>query len=430
MFTRSPRAAGGLALLTIGALLLAGCGRSNDVPAGVDDGFELIDGPATGELSVWAMGNEGELLPDFVAAFEEANPDVSITVTSVPWGEARQKLETAIAGGQVPDLSLVDLGYMPGFVASAGLLPVPEGVADPDAFFDAANAAVTFEGTAYAVPWYISSRVLLYRADLAEAAGVAAPQTWDEYYEFAQALKNAGAQTGALLPFGQFNAWQQVLPFFWQAGGEVIDSDGEFQLGSDAMVRSLTFLQSFYEAGLATAEGPIESGASQAGFVGGQWASMISGPWERASLTNAGGEEFVENDLGLVMMPEGPAGLRTAYAGGGALAVFRDAKNPDAAFKLIQWLSTPEVQSDWYDVSGDLPAVESVWAEPALADDDFITVFGDQLADAQGPPAIPTWAEIGAVIDGIAERLARGTITPEDAAAEIQRRAESIGTGQ
>jgi multiple sugar transport system substrate-binding protein len=210
----------------------------------------------------------------------------------------------------------------------------------------------------------------------------------------------------------------------------VLNEDGTgFDLGSDAMVEALEYVQSFYTDGLTVAEGPIESGELQGDFVNGVYGGYVSGPWELTSLRNAGGDEFVDTKLSAAVMPVGPGGSNTAYAGGGALGVFEDAENSDAAWKFIKWLSQSDVQEKWYETSSDLPAVRSAWDGPALADDEFIAVFGEQLDDVQGPPPVATWAEVGVVIDEVVERVARGVLTPADAAAEIQQRADAIGTG-
>lgn len=421
-----------IALLGIGAVLLAGCGRAD--PAEPTAGSPApsasaeATGQLTGELTVWAMGNEGELLKDFAAPFEEANPELTITVTSIPWADAAQKISTAIAGGQTPDMTLVDLTLMPTYVASGGFLPVPDEAVDLSSFFPGARDAVTFDGAAYAVPWYVSSRIIFYRADLAAQAGVSCPADWDGYLEFASGLQSAGATYGAVVPFGQFNAWQQLLPFFWQAGGSVVTADGsEFALDSPAMVEALEYVNTFVTKGIATAEGPTATGQVEAEFVNGTYGAFVSGPWEALSLATASDEAWVEENVGVCAMPVGPAGNNDAYTGGGALAVFSGATNPQAAFAFAAWLADPQVQVDWYVASADLPAVAAAWEDPAMQDDELIAVFGAQLENVQGAPPVPTWSEVGAMIDGEIEKVVRGVTTPADAAATMQREAASIG---
>lgn len=381
-----------VALLGIGAVLLAGCGRAESTAgAATPTASTEAPGDLGGELTIWAMGNEGELLKDFAAPFEEANPGLTITVTSIPWADAAQKISTAIAGEQTPDMTLVDLTLMPTYVASDGFLPLPDGTVDLSSFFSGARDAVTFDGAAYAVPWYVSSRIIFYRADLAAQAGVSCPADWDGYLEFARGLQSAGATYGTVVPFGQFNAWQQLLPFFWQAGGSVTTEDGSaYTLDSPAMVEALEYVNTFVAEGIATAEGPTATGQVEAEFVNGTYGAFVSGPWEALSLATASDEAWVEENVGVCPMPEGPAGNTDAYTGGGAMAVFKGAANPQAALAFAAWLADPQVQVDWYVASSDLPAVAASWQDPAMQDDELIAVFGTQLENVQGAPPVPT----------------------------------------
>ncbi len=73
---RSSRLAAAGAVTLVGALLLSGCGRSGSPTGGDGGGGEAIDdSPATGTVEVWAMGNEGEVLDELAAKFEEENDD-------------------------------------------------------------------------------------------------------------------------------------------------------------------------------------------------------------------------------------------------------------------------------------------------------------------------------------------------------------------
>src|SRR5579862_25045 len=58
-------------------------------------------------LTVWAMGDEGDKLgnSDVIQQFEQANPNIKVNVTSIPWSVAHDKLITAVAGKQTPDIT-------------------------------------------------------------------------------------------------------------------------------------------------------------------------------------------------------------------------------------------------------------------------------------------------------------------------------------
>ena len=150
----------GVAVLAATSLVLSACGRSDTGAGGEAQSEEVSGGEATGTIEVWAMGTEGEVLQDFSAAFEEANPDATVEVTAVPWESAHDKLAGAIASGETPDVSLIGTTWMGEFAEAGGLMPTPENLVDEEDFFPGAWASTEVGGTSYGVPWYVETRVL------------------------------------------------------------------------------------------------------------------------------------------------------------------------------------------------------------------------------------------------------------------------------
>lgn len=415
------------AVLTAGALMLTACGRGDGTEGGPESKGAINDDPATGTVEIWAMGNEGEVLGELAAQFEEENPDVTIDVTAVPWESAHDRIATAIAGGETPDISMLGTTWVGEFAATGAFEPTPDGLVDEGSFFEGSWNTTVVDDVAYGVPWYVDTRVLYYRTDLAEAAGVEAPTTWDEYTAFAQALKDQGATSGVSLPPGGFDSWQYVAPLAWQQGGDILDADGEtFMLDSAEWQEAFAFYASFFEHGISEPV-RLEGGEIEQKFISGEVGSFYSGPYHVSLLLEQGGPDFADK-FAVAMVPG--ADSRTSFTGGGNLAVFDDSDNRDAAWKFIRWLSQPETQVAWYDVSTDLPSVEAAWDDPVFADDPYLSVFGEQLTDSKAPPAIPTWAQVSAVIDQELEKVTRGETSVDDALAAVQQQAESIGTGQ
>ncbi|MFS8497603.1 MAG: extracellular solute-binding protein, partial [Micromonosporaceae bacterium] len=165
-----------VATVTITALALAACGR--DSGGGADDAQPVGEGKATGEITVWAMGTEGEALEAFAQEFTKENPDATVTVTAIPWDAAHQKISSAIAGGQTPDVAMIGTTWMGEFAKTGALDPTPPGLIDPSAFFEGAWNTTVVDGTSYGVPWYVETRLIYYRKDLAEQAGVTPPTSW------------------------------------------------------------------------------------------------------------------------------------------------------------------------------------------------------------------------------------------------------------
>lgn len=413
----------GATLLAIGMVVtLAACGRDDDNGG---DGTAASQAPeidteeASGDITVWAMGAEGESLSVLADAFMDEFPDISVDVTPVPWDAAHDRIVNAIAGGEVPDVTMVGTTWMGEFAALGGLDPTPANI-DGGQFFEGAWNTTIVQGTSYAVPWYVETRLLYYRTDLGVTE---APANWDDLKAAAATMQESGAAFGISLQPGGTGAWQTYLPFFWQAGGEVQGEDGTFTLGGEACVDALTFYDSFFEEGLtppAAEDVPVEGR-----FANGEIGSFISGPWMVNIVEDAGTDPAA---YAVAHQPTEAAG--TSFVGGANMAVLADADNKEAGWAFIEYLSRPDVQATWYETVSALPSVQAAWDEEALTGDERLSAFGEQLEDAKAPPSIPTWEQIAAEIDAVIERVTVGDTTPEDGCAAMQEAAAGVGTGQ
>jgi multiple sugar transport system substrate-binding protein len=319
-------------------------------------------------------------------------------------------------------VSLIGTTWMGEFATLGGLEPTPESI-DPAAFFEGAWGSTVVDGVSYGVPWYVETRLIYYRTDLTEEGGFSqAPANWDELTQLAQAAADGGAEYGISLLPGGIGSWQTFMPFFWQAGGEIVDEENNFTLDSEACVTALTYYDSFFENGLAqpsVSDVPVE-----AQFADGTIGAFISGPWHIGLVNDAGADPETWT---VAHQPTEVAG--TSFVGGGNLAVFEQSDNKEVGWAFVEYASRPEVQVTWYETVRDLPAVQTAWEDQALADDELLSAFGEQLDDAKAPPAIPTWEEVASAIDGQIEQVTQGDTSPEDGCAAMQEEAESIGTG-
>ena len=181
-----------MALLATGILLVSACGRDEDTATGDSESADTgtsdaggagsagtDGGDASGSITVWAMGTEGSELGVLADAFMAEHPDIDVEVTAIPWDAAHDRIVNAIAAGEVPDVSLVGTTWMGEFATLGGLAPTPDSI-DPSAFFEGAWDTTVVDGVSYGVPWYVETRLVYYRTDLAEQGGVTAtPEDWD-----------------------------------------------------------------------------------------------------------------------------------------------------------------------------------------------------------------------------------------------------------
>ncbi|MEW9552574.1 extracellular solute-binding protein [Nonomuraea sp. NPDC050783] len=410
------------ALATIlAAATLTACGRAGEDTTQPQPS-STVAAKATGTITMWAMGTEGELLPGFVKTFEAANPGVKVEVTAVPWDSAYQKFQTAIAAGNVPDLAM-----MPGLpVFKDAFAPVPEAV-DTAGMYPGAVSTGTIGGRLLEVPWYVDVRVLYYRTDLAKKAGWdKPPATWEELRQLAQDLrKKAGAKWGIRLPAGTTGSFLSALWMPWSNGAELMNADrSAWTLDTPEFAAAYEYLASYFKQGIADPNADTAPAAAVKDFLTGDTPMLVAGPFVRGAITQSAGKAFT-GKYTTVPLPAGKSS--TSFVGGSNLVVFKAAKNPDSAWKLVQWLSEARTQVEWYKLSGDLPAVQAAWQDPALTADPTLAAFAEQLKTAKAPPQIVSFDKVGAAGDAAIEQIIKGGTPVADALRRLQQQAERIG---
>lgn len=258
---------------------MSACGRSANNADSDSDAVKTIDSSkATGDLTIWAMGNEGDLLGDFVKGFEKENPDVKVKVTAIPWSSAHDKLQTAIAAGNGPDLAQMGTTWMADFSNSFSTVPDNLDMSD---FSDGSRATGQVDGKQLGVPWYIDTRVLYYRTDIAEMAGWnKAPKTWNELKQMAKDMQKVdGVKYGMNLNPSGTDAFLGTLPFSYSAGASLTNKEQtKWTFEDTGIKKGLNFTTSLYKDGVANVNADVSSGADIANFVSGDTPMMLQGP--------------------------------------------------------------------------------------------------------------------------------------------------------
>ncbi len=416
-----------LAVVATAALALSACGRSDDTGASAAEATDVSAGKATGTITVWAMGAEGEKLSGLAKDFEAENPGAKVNVTAIPWDAAHDKFTTAITADSTPDAAMVGTTWMGEFAGLGALDPLPGNI-DVSGFFPGAQKTTEVSGTSYGIPWYVETRLLYYRTDLAKKAGYdAAPTDWQGLHDMAKAMQDkAGATWGIGLQAGGTGSWQSVLPFAWSEGAEVAKDD-RYSFDSPEMLKAVQYYQSFFTDGISDKAAPNQP-TTEPDFASGKVPMFISGPWMMSAVEKVGGEGFKDK----YSVAKIPAGSKesSSFVGGSDFVVFKNSPQRDTAWKFVQFLSDPATQAKWYGMSTDLPSVQSAWDDPALSGDDKLAVFGEQLQTAKAPPSYPTWEQVIANFDTEMEKVTKTGADPAEALKSVQQQAESIGTGQ
>jgi multiple sugar transport system substrate-binding protein len=348
---------------------------------------ESIEGTT---VEIWTMEDAAKFA-DLIKPFEEAS-GVSVDVEAVPWGDVGNKLTTAVASGGGPDVSQIGLSLLPTFIKAGALEDLTPYLADYPGL-DSANfpeAVSTTNLGSSSVPWVADTRIVFYRTDKFDEAGISGPpSTWEEFTAAAEQLAALdGSDFGYYIP-----QWDAPLPiqFTWQAGGDVIGSDGTVTLDTPEFRKAVDFYLNFFEEGLV----PTASDWDQAaGFISGAAPMLVSGPYLAAMLKDQAPE--LDGKWAVTTMPVDAAG--TALFAGSNMGVWSGSDNVAGALALLEYLAAPETQVAWFEATGQLPTNLAAAGDPAVTSDPNVAVYAQQLQDAKLLPLVPEWDKIGAEI--------------------------------
>ncbi|NYE08077.1 multiple sugar transport system substrate-binding protein [Bacillus niacini] len=390
------------------------------------------DGKTT--IEVWAMGDEGKRLSGVVKDFEAKNPKIKLKVTAIPWDSAHDKLVTAAAAKEGPDVIQLGSSWVTEFAAAGGLLDLSKydksedyPNINSDKFFTGASEGSKYDGNLYSVPWYVETRVLYYRSDLLAQVGYKeAPKTQAELKDAAEKLVKLGGKDHYGIDLAITDPMYPQV-FSWQNGVDLIDSKNRKANFNDAKaISSMEYYASFFKEGLAA--GPdVQIDITQA-FADGIKPMYISGPW-MINIMNDAKATTGEFEWNIAPLPAGDTD-NTSYLGGAGLSVSAYSDNPEEALTFINYMADPEVQVNWYKTANGLPAVTSAWEDPSLADDKILSVFREQLDHAKVPPMIVELESIKQNIIKMVEDVVVGGADVKSEMKKLEQTAQEILDGK
>ncbi len=383
-------------------------------------------------------------LTELLRDFERENPGIRIEAQYVPTGDALgQKLVASIQSGTAPDVSWIHSDFLPMLVTAGAVYRVEDFLVGPDSawrsalddIFPPLLAGCRIHDTLYSLPMEATSLALLYNKDAFRAAGLdpeRPPRNWGELLDDARVLtvdRNRDGKTdqyGFFVPVfpasGDLNIWMtlQWLPFLWQAGGNEFSADRQsVTFNSEAGVEALALWKDLYDR----EDFSRFALAHDLGFATGKVAMVLDGPWNLPRYRT-----MHEIQWAVAPLPAGPHGVAT-YLDGEQLAIFRQSKNPDAAWTFVQWILRPDVQAKFSMQSGYLPVRRATLNLPEyktfLSGDPAFKVFVDQMSVGRGRHILPRYQlEVNRALAEAIEQATLGKGDPKKCLDDAARKTE------
>lgn len=344
--------------------------------------------PAAGEqvkirFSGWGGPEEKDVFTKLLQSFESKNPDIKVEYIHIP-ADYTGKMNTVLAGGNAPDVFYVPDGDFGRWV-STGLLLNLQSMVDGSGInindmwesglnrykYDGQNLG---QGDLYALPKDIGPTVLYYNKKLFDDAGVPypsaeTPMTWEQLVEIGKKLTKDTNGDGKPDQYG-------IGPIWWEGfvranGGEVLDeSRTEFILNSKEATDALQFAADLrYKYGISPDSRALQAMNDGQMFETGKLAMQIQGRWQVPAYRK------LDFDWDVAPLPTG--GKWNGWSGSVGFSVYSKSKNPEAAFKLIEYLAGEEGQKLQSELGFAIPNFKS------MAGTDVFLQPGQKPANAQ-----------------------------------------------
>lgn len=364
---------------------------------------------------------ETEKLEEMIAVFEEANPGITIEASRYAYNDFKEALLTSLAGGEAPDAARLDIVWVPEFAELGALTAMDDLFEDfdtmADGFFPGPLKTVEWNGQHWGLPLNTNTQVLLYNAAQFEEAGLAVPETIEDFVSAACALSEGEEQYGYALGGSYF--WAPA-PLFYAQGGQITDDAVTTSTGyinSEASVNAFQTLVDMYNDGCISPN-LLGGGIGTAeGHATGLYSMIIDGPW----MVDIYANDFPDFEVNFAPVPAGgDDATSSSVVGGEDVVLFAGSENQDATLQWIEFLVSEDYQISMAEV-GVIPVLNSLADHEALPD--YFDVFMTQLETAQARTPSPSWNEIDNTINNAFQYMLRGEKTVQealdDAATEI-----------
>lgn len=373
-------------------------------------------------IKFWAMGSEAEQITKIIPEFEKKYPNIKVKVQQIPWTAAQEKLITAFASDNTPDVCQLGNTWIPQFAALNAIIDLSEFIAKskiikPEYFFSGVWETNIIDNKIYGIPWYVDTRLMFYRKDVFQKAGFnEPPKNWKELYQLCKKIKDLNDDKEKYPIFIPTNEWNTFIIFGLQAGAELLKENNTLgNFNSKEFKESFDFLIKFHKEKLTPLGMMQVTNVYQA--MAEEYISIyFSGPWNIPEF-----KKWMIGNLSDKWSTAPMPGYKNEYpglslAGGSSLVIFKNSKYKNEVWKLIEFLSEPEMQLKVYKLTNNLPSVINAWKDSSLSEDIYMKAFYLQLQNVVPTPKIPEWEQIVySKLQQYAEFAARGVITTEEA---------------
>jgi len=366
----------------------------------------VISAPANAAkqtLTIWATGGDSDaaVLAAAANAFELTNPNVTVKVESISWGDGFAKVLAAAAAKKGPDIFTGGLSWgisagNKGALADLRKLGVASYVQPkvPSKIF---QALVGYKSTkVYAVPFDLTLMMMFYDKNTMSKAGVtSAPKTVEEFNTVAAKLATAGVKTPVYNEWGNAD-WLGFFSWLYSMGGSLYDSKCQVSINNAKGVAALTQYKKLYSDFNAPKPG-VADWSMNDNIKKGNYGIGFSGNFQASSYYTYYKDY---KDWTAAPVPAASGSKSVAFIGGRGISImgYVPAAKQKVAADFIKSLYNFNVVKAMNQVGA---AQNAIFLSPVIKYADTVAIYPkdvlatikSQLADAQGPPNCNGWED-------------------------------------
>ncbi|WP_078394137.1 ABC transporter substrate-binding protein [Shouchella patagoniensis] len=406
-FVRPLKWAGVLSL----SIVVVGCSeeQANTTEDAIEETIS-IEGRTT--VTYWHnhTGRGLEAIEQVASDFNDSQEDVFVQpIYSASTEGDDQRLLTAIAGGNPPDLAHFDRFKVAQYAAENSLEPltpfIEEENYDMDIYYDYAVDETTYEEDIYAMPLTTDSRLLFYNKDRFKEVGLDPndpPQTIKELEHAIDKLSTI--EDGRVMELGMvpWTAQGWFYTWGWAFGGDFYDMEtGELTVDDPKNIEALEWLVSIadtYDAATVTSFDTAQGSNEMDPFIQGIYSMKVDGPFSISTIN----QYNPDLNYGVTPVPTPTGDHFTTWSGGTSLIIPKGAKNAKEAWEFMKYLGGEEGQRTYSELNNQMSVIDTV-NEEIYGDNEIMKEFIDILPESNARPPIPSgqllWNELDRAVE-------------------------------
>jgi multiple sugar transport system substrate-binding protein len=311
-------------LLVIVLALVAGLVACGGEEAAVDESIgediavvddDVVEEPVTLDFVTWSYGVE--TIADNIANLQEIYPNINIEHQDFSWLEFHDTMVARFAAGNYPPLIYSSDHWLQEWAAAGWIVPLNEHFPQIQEYNEElapyALEGMTYEGDTYGISYYADTIDFVYNATLLQEAGFdSAPESWQDVWDMAVALKEQGiTQYPMILAFSQQEG-ASIEAFISMAFSRSIEApvmcnaDNEIvweAAPGDPVYDAIAWLRDAYEAGLLAPASLQTAEIDQVkSMQAGAYAFTIVPQYNMAELNSPNSGDYA-GDFRIALMP-------------------------------------------------------------------------------------------------------------------------------